>query len=182
MKTWIVVEGQTDRAVLAVLLDDLRPGAQFEIVAAGGADYARPLARTYLLTRREAVALVVDADTSDARSAAAQRRDLTDYLAWGSGAAPYMVVQFVPEIESIFFAVPGLLEGIMGKPVDQLVLIAGREAPKKVLSLLLPSHTPARLVAEASEAQLLALRQLPVIAELRKFIASAVNAANAAVA
>lgn len=170
MKMWIFVEGTTDQSLLARLLEDLDPESPFEIVVAGGRNAARPLARQQLMTRHEPVVLVIDADTTDEEHARSQRNDLNDYLDWGAGSIPFKVVQFVPEIEVVFFHDPSVLRSLVGSDVDPRVAEAGAQAPRRILEILAPGRTRDELIAALGPDEIERLREHPIIADLRGFL------------
>jgi hypothetical protein len=172
MNVWIYVEGPVDQKLLEQLLADLRPGASFKVLAAGGRDAARPMARRKLLTAQEPVVLVVDADTTDDQKARTQLRDIEEYLAWGSAATPHKVSQFVPEMEAVFFDSPAVLKRLIGEDVSEQATAAGKFAPKKVLAMLAHDASASSLIDRLEPTELDALRKHPVVAELRRFVAS----------
>lgn len=172
MNVWIYVAGSDNRRLLERLLDDLHSKVSFKIVEAHGHDAARPLARKQLLTSHEPVVLVVDADTTDDRKAKMQRRDIEEYMAWGGAGTPYKVLQFVPELEVVFFESPTVLRRVVGKAVDEHVKAAGKLAPRRVLSMLAPGTDESALIDKLRPSDMVALRRHPVIAELRSFVES----------
>jgi hypothetical protein len=169
MTCLIFVEGVDDGALMRLALDDMAAQRTFQIIVADGANAARPMARRALLTSTDPVILVTDADTTDRAAALARARDLNDYLAWSAGDKPYKLIQFVPESEVVFFEVPGLLENVLGKPVDPVFMKIGEDAPKKVMSVL---GTSVRQIASApvDAALVTRLREHPLLAEIREFV------------
>ncbi len=170
MKSWIIVEGATDQKLLEKLLADMRPAASFKVVAAQGRDVARPLARKQLITAHEPVVLVVDSDTTDEHRAREEQRGLEDYLAWGAATTPFKVLQFVPEIEVLFFDSPRTLQRLVGTPVDANVAAAGKLAPRKMLEMLTPGRTRSQLIDGLQDGDLQELRENPSIHDLRAFV------------
>jgi hypothetical protein len=171
--TTVFAEGETDRALLACLLSDLRPGRELRIVASGGSDAARPLARKQLLLSRDPVALVIDSDTTDAERISQQQRDLEDYLRWGAQGTPFSVVQFVPHIEIIFFDHPVVLRRLLGADVDEHAVFAGKFAPKAVLERLVAGTevgSPTEMLRRLTEQDLAELRRHETVDALRQFI------------
>ena len=171
MSVSIFVEGPTDAALVGRLLADLEPKAQFRIIVAGDRNAARPLARLQLVTRHEPVILIIDSDTTDEESARAQQNDPNDYLAWGASTTPYKVVQFIPEIEVVFFDDPSVLRAIVGREVDPHIRAAGIQAPRRILEMLTQGRDRQRIIDALDDDEIETLRKQPIIADLREFLA-----------
>jgi hypothetical protein len=169
----VFVEGRSDEVVLSRLLSDLVPEEDIRLVASGGRDAARPLARKQLLVTRNPVALVIDSDTTDSMRVAQQQRDLEDYLRWGAQGVGFAVIQFVPEIEVIFFQGAAVLSRALGRDLDASTVIAGKFAPAAMLKQLMAQagvDSLASLVARLDESDLAELRTVEPIAALRNFL------------
>jgi hypothetical protein len=169
----VFAEGHSDEVVLSRLVSDLVPAEEIRLVASGGRDAARPLARKQLLLTREPVALVIDSDTTDSMRVAQQQRDLEDYLRWGAQGAGFAVIQFVPEIEVIFFQQPAVLRRALGQDIDASAVIAGKFAPAAMLKQLMAQagiDSFSTLVARLDEADLAELRTVEPVAALRRFL------------
>ncbi len=170
--TTVFAEGPSDRRLLERLLADLQPRCGFRVVAANGRDAARPRARTHLVVARQPVALVMDAETTDAGRIMQQQRDLEDYFLWVSQGVPFRVVQFVPEVEVVFFQHPEVLRRVLGGRLDRNALVAGRFAPRAVLEELLRGGSLTELIERLTEEDLEELRKHEAVAELRSFVES----------
>lgn len=173
MMVHIVVEGPFDQQLIERLLTDLPSRGQYVLHSVGGRDAARPLARRYLIVNREPVAFVIDADVKDEQRVRQQQRDFEDYFLWGGQGIPFEVIQFVPEIEAIFFEQPGPLERLLGRPLDEQTSFAGRFAPKEMLRRLGPELSiaePEQLLSILTEGDLQLLRKQKDIARLRRFV------------
>jgi hypothetical protein len=134
------------------------------------------MARTAQLTSDDAVILVTNAATTDHEAALARKQELTDYLAWGARNRSFLLVQFVPEIDVVFFDIPGLLERVVGSSLDPLLLRLGRKAPRDALAVLnIPTY---KLLLKLDQEALLQLRAHPLLTEIRHFIL--INAAEQA--
>lgn len=166
--TTVFVEGAADQKLLERLLADLAPTYPFRIIRANGRDAARPLARKHLLTRREPVVLVLDAETMDEQRVAQQQRDLEDYMRWGGMQMPYAVLQFVPEAEVVFFENPGVLQRLLDRTLPLEVVEAGRSAPRKMLGSL--DQSTLRLLNQLRDEDLNELRENEVVKTIRDFI------------
>jgi len=170
MTTTVYVEGDTDKSLLEILLEDLRQTRNFNIIACGSRDAARPIARKQLIGTHQPVALVVDADTTDVHRAQSDTRDLLDYLHWGAGSTPFAVMQFVPEIESVFFDCPETLRSLVGHTVDDSWLSVGKNAPKVVLQSLTKHPNSEHWISKLNLSDIDLLRKHPVVAKLREFL------------
>jgi hypothetical protein len=105
-----------------------------------GKSSAQSLARSLLGVKHLPVALIMDADESDPEKVQEQGRQLETLLGMVAPREEWELILMVPEIESVFFQVPGLLEtiGLPGpSPVQQE---RARYKPKQVLTELL-AHT-----------------------------------------
>lgn len=113
--------------------------------------------------------LVTNADTTNPSLARAREQDLDFYFAWRVNDRPFKLIQFVPLCEVVFFEVPGLLEEVLGKPVDPVLKQVGPDAPKKVMSVL---GTSVQQIAKAANRSRIAqrLREHPQLAEIREFV------------
>lgn len=171
----ILVEGSFDRELVKRLLADLDQSYNFRVQTVQGRNAGRPIARKCLLIHREPIVFIIDADTSDAHEVQQYQRDLEDYLSWGGHGVNYKVIQFVPELEVIFFEKPGPLERLLGHPLDEHQKVAGRFAPREVLKGL---HKELGIVDRADipnnlkQDDLNEFRSHTTITELREFVKS----------
>ena len=175
MKAYLLVEGQTDLALFERLLPpEIRP--ETSIVAVGGRSSIASMARSLMIARRKPVALVADADTVE-RNAVEQRFQALDELV-GSAAAgvSYKVIVAVPEIESWFFAVPGVLERLSGKTLSPEQIELGMLRPREVLRQLFQDRVSFyRLVGELTESEVQTLRETEPRKELIEFLTEQVQ-------
>lgn len=165
----IFVEGTAEQNLLGRLIADLPAAANVRLIAAGNADDARPRARKELLFHQRPALLVIDADSVDADRVEQQQRELEAYLAWGGNGVPYEVVQFVPTMEAVFFGAPDVLEHLVGRKVDELMLAAGEVAPRAVLERIGVPDVQACL-EKLTEDDIRKLRTHPAIASIREFV------------
>lgn len=169
----VFAEGVTDQVLLTRLLSDLRTEGGVRIVASGGSDAARPLARKQLLVSRDPVALVIDSDTTDPAKVTQQQRELEDYLRWGAQGTPFIVVQFVPQIEIIFFQHPAVLRRLLRTEVDEHAIFAGKFAPKAFVEGLLASSGSEGLsgiLGRLTDQDVAELRENDTVKRLRTFV------------
>lgn len=168
----VVTEGEFHRRFLERLLGDLAPTCEFRIDFSEGPNAARPLAMKYLVDDPAPVAFVIDANSNGDEWIRNEQADYEAYFRW-SALAPFKVVQFVPEIERVFFESVEPLERLLGRVLDPAMKIAGRYAPRKILEILYPGspiHDRGELVERLTEADLAVLRTHSAVAALRGFI------------
>jgi hypothetical protein len=166
----VVTEGAFHRRVLDLLLADLADGYDLRVSAASTADAARPLAKRESVVDRQPVVLAVDAGGVDPDRVAAQQADLEFYFSLHSNGLPVSVVQFVPAIEAIFFERPQVLERLLGRKLDEALMIAGEIAPRAVLERLGYHGTLEDRLDALTYGDLCQLRGHPSIAAIREFV------------
>jgi hypothetical protein len=169
----IVTESPRHERLLNLLLSDLVQDHAVEIIGDRSRDSARPLARQISLLRRRPVALVIDADTVDAKRVAQQQADLEWYFRLSSNGLPLQVVHFVPTVEIIFFERPCVLERLLGRKLEQAVQVAGEIAPRAVLDRMLPElagENLLRRIEDLTGDDLRELRSHPTVATIRRFV------------
>lgn len=169
----VVTEGPFHERLLKLLLADLAAPCGVQVISGGNRDAARPLARQESLQTRQPVVFVIDADTEDAGRVAQQQRDLDYYFSWGGNGQAIRVVQFVPTIEIIFFERPRVLERLIGRRLDQAMMVAGEIAPKAVLDRAVPALGERKLGDRLNELTLDDLHELrthPTVASIRYFV------------
>ncbi len=170
MSVAIFVEGPADQLVLSKLLGDIGP-KKAKLIVAGGRDAAWPRAQQHLLLKGEPAALVIDADTNNRQAAQNQVRELEYYFRMVTPDAHFKIIQFVPQIEVIFFECPKPLERYLIKPLSGEIELAGRYAPKEILGKLMTDFS--KFVRQLSDDDLKSLRELEPIKSLREFILGA---------
>ncbi|MBV8048872.1 MAG: hypothetical protein JO171_17115 [Paludibacterium sp.] len=165
----IYVEGESDGELIRLVLEDLANQYSFKIIVTNGADDARPSARSASQRWSDPVMLVTNAETANPSLARAREQDLDFYFAWRINDRPFKLIQFVPQCEVVFFEVTGLLEEVLGGPVDPALKQVGPDAPKKVMSVL---GTSVQQIAQTADHSHIAqrLREHPKLAELRDFV------------
>lgn len=173
MPAVVVVAGPEDEQIVRALL----PPAVAEgvaVVVAGLRGSPPSTASTLLVTRRQPVALVLDAKTIDPRFAREIARDNEEVLKYVAGKIPVKVVAFLPTIEIIFFEAAPVLERVLGVPIPGELLAEARGAPKDALAKLLASHPQVKdipgLLARLTEEDREALRATTGIAALIDFL------------
>jgi hypothetical protein len=132
-RAYVLVEGQTDAELLKKVLP---PAAQqqVEFVVANGS--IASLARSYLVRRRVPVAVFMDADSLNPEVVEERRQSTEELIRAASAAVPVKVVVVVPELESLFFAAPEVIEKVLGQQIAPIFISLGERDPKGVLSQL----------------------------------------------
>jgi hypothetical protein len=72
-------------------------------------------ARSFLVLRRTPVAVVVDAGSLSPAVIEECREGMEELIQAAAGSVPVKVVVAVPEIEAWFFAVPEVIERVLGR-------------------------------------------------------------------
>jgi hypothetical protein len=132
----LVVEGEFDAQLLQRILE-ANQARDFSISAAGGKSTAASFAMSILASRREPVALVLDADTSDQRAVEEQERIYYDLLRSISRTTPFKIFSAVPALEVVLFSDREILSKIAGVPVSDLHVRDAENRPRQVLNALL---------------------------------------------
>lgn len=99
-KTYVVVEGATDAAVLRPLIEAAQL-KDVEIRIGGGKSAAMSLGKSIALSRAEPVAVLVDADSRDPQRIAEQRRTFSDLQ--GPAGSYTRLFLAVPTLEEDLF-------------------------------------------------------------------------------
>lgn len=130
MTGYLVVEGPQDQILWTGIVKHMLPKADIQVIPGGGKYNAISLAETLVIRRQAPVAFVVDADTTDATLADQQKQEFETLLGLAGSHALWCVELFLPEMETCFFADPGLAEAIFTLDVRQRALV--EFAPKRV--------------------------------------------------
>ena len=170
----VVTEGETDRVLLQTLLDIPPNDDYFRVVAAGGWSSADSYARSLLLRGEDHVALVVDADSNDAKQVESRRSFLQQSLKSIPSMGKRKVLVIEPEIEALIFRDHDVVEAMVGHSLSEIDLLRSSYEPKKVLTDLIQPRslleTYRRLLPQL---HLSSLRNEPEIRELKIFLENA---------
>ncbi|ETW98069.1 hypothetical protein [Candidatus Entotheonella palauensis] len=183
-KCYVVVEGDTDAAILSSVLADLLHSGEVEIKVGQGRSSAVSLARTMLVSRREALtALVLDADSTNRERIGEMEAELEGSLADVSRHGRFGVFLLVPSIEACLFQDVDGLEDFFGSGFSSEEVIQSRYDPKSVIEAKLaargePYQVPA-IQAILNRVNLQQLRKAAGIQGLLLFVAKSVEAAPA---
>lgn len=177
MKTYLLVEGQSDLAFFRRLLPpDIQP--QTTIVTAGGRSNITSIARSLMVTRRRPLALVTDSDAVEKAAVEQRLRTLDELVGSATAGVPYKVILAVPEIESWFFAVPEVLERLSGQKLSTEQRELGKLRPKEVLRQLFKDPGLLfvdKLAGALTESEVKTLRESEPRKELIEFLTEQVR-------
>lgn len=173
MKGYIVTEGASDAVLLRSLLEAELPDS-VGIVAAGGRSSVVSFAKSILVSRREPVALVMDADTIDPAAVRGQEREVYDLLRAASYRTPFRLFLAVPELEALLFADVEALSRLVGVEVTWQEAREAEVRPGKVLDEILGRSPEVRtreaLLARMGTGAAGAIRGHPLLRDLSEFV------------
>jgi hypothetical protein len=174
MNAYIVVEGPTDEVILRALLPD-EVLDSLVIVPVGSRSSPVSIARTLLVTKHKPVVLLTDSDTRNETRLQEQRQTTEELLKAVSGKIPVKVILCVPEIETVFFHAPQVIERVFGGGMPKELFLLARDRPKEILSELFAREAPGprdlrSLLDVLDHEDIEALRSAPPIRELIKFL------------
>jgi hypothetical protein len=174
VSAFIVTEGESDATLLKAVLAPVITRAKARLLAAHGRSDAISLAQSLLVARKDPVALIIDADTSDPSRIAEERVVLEEMLRSVGVSAPHKVVLAVPVIESCLFEAPGVLEETFATRLSPEELMEARFQPKQVLQRLAQGRALDYSSLLAGR-DLTAIRRTRVMREIREFLEAAVR-------
>jgi hypothetical protein len=132
------------------------------------------LARSLLVRRRKPVAVLLDSGSVHPEVIQERRENTEELIRAAAGTVPVTVVLAVPELESVFFHAPEVLDKLFGTKVPGELLSLGRRDPVGVLRELSRQRNTSwdmRLALQSLDAQdLERLRSAPPIQELSAFL------------
>lgn len=107
----ILVEGDSDEAILKAILPETREGVRYWRSQGRGSMLS--LARSLLANSGGQVAVVLDADTTDKAAVEELRKNARKLLELaGDEAENWALIVFIPEIEEIFLQDDGILKSL----------------------------------------------------------------------
>lgn len=135
MKPTIIMEGQTDAAILRALLSpELLKACHLMPIAPRSTMVS--VARTYLIKHHAPTAVLLDTDTLDP-TIISERIQTTRYLmAAAAGDTPFDIIYCVPHIEAIFFEDTSALQRTFPQFGNAFILQFARTQPKDQLEVL----------------------------------------------
>jgi hypothetical protein len=135
MKPAIIMEGQTDAAILRALLPPELLKACHLMPTAGRSTLVS-VARTHLIKHQAPTAVLLDTDTLDP-TIIAERIQTTRYLMGAvAGDTPFDIIYCVPHIEAIHFEDTAALQRIFPHFGNVFLLQFAKTQPKDQLELL----------------------------------------------
>ncbi len=143
MTGFVVAEGELDCKLVELVLGACGFGS-IKVVAGGGRSSAVSLACSILCSRRQPVALVVDAYTVVDRLSHSQEQDLESLLRYSAPDELWRVVLCKPEIEIVFFESPETLaitERIFGVHLSERQSAVAHYDPRAILAEIGGTHS-----------------------------------------
>lgn len=174
MKTYVLTEGPADALLVERVVRDRVP-TNPQVLVGGGRSSVVSLAKSILISRPAAVAVLLDADTLDHERVASQEREWSDLLRTGAKQRPFRIIQAVPQIEVVLFESDLRWEAILGKSlqewgVEQSEALA---RPSETLRLVLDrARIPSRLkfYERVDRESLAVMAEHPVFQETIEFL------------
>jgi hypothetical protein len=143
MTACVVTEGQFDSELIKSLLK-ARKLKHARVFTASGSSSAQALARSLVGVKQLPVALILDADEHDPSRVEERRRYLENMLGTTAPRTEWELILLVPEMEMVFFQIPGMLE-VLGLPNPTPVeRERAKHQPKKVLDELISKASKRR--------------------------------------
>ncbi|MFY0522997.1 hypothetical protein ACN28I_07325 [Archangium gephyra] len=109
MTVCVVTEGQFDSELIKSLIK-AKKIKHAQVFTAKGSSSAQSLARSLVGVKQLPVALILDADEHDPSRVEDRRKYLETMLGTTAPRNEWELILLVPEMEMVFFEVPGLLE------------------------------------------------------------------------
>jgi len=174
-KAYVLVEGPNEVAFLKkVLSPDAQSGVHF--VEEEGESNITSLARSLLVSRRVPVAVFMDAHSLEPYVIKERRKGMEEMIKFSTAPLPVKVVVAVPELEACFFAVPEVIERVLGVKVPTDLIPLGLRDPKGVLAYLEAGKQPKwdtlRAIAEMDAHDVERVRATAPVQELTTFLQS----------
>jgi hypothetical protein len=173
MNSYIVVEGQTDGALLRRLLPkNLLDNVH--VVVSGGKSAAISLSRSILSARQMPTILIIDSHTNNEHQEHEQRIILDDLLRPVAGTTDYLIELAVPEMESILLSDTDALASVIGVQPSPVERVEAIYRPKKVLLDMIQRskkiNDESELVAMLDQEAITKFAAHPLIKEVTKFL------------
>lgn len=174
-KVYLITESRFDEEMLKKLLpESALPNVKF---VGGSGDYsAQSLARSILAVRREPVALILDAKTTDPSLIQEHRDFLREVLGEAAAGAPFGIFLAEPELEVVFLETPDFLGNLYSHKLSPMELELAKSGPRKLLHLISGEQDRARLMKKLlrkiDEQTLRSIRKHPLLASLTEFLIS----------
>jgi hypothetical protein len=182
-RAYVLVERQTDVDFLRrVLPPELTKDV--EIVPTGSSDGAPSLARSLLVRRNRPVAVFMDAYSLAPAVIEERRGETEELIRLAAAHVPVKVVVAVPELEAYFFAVPEVIERVLGEKVPSEWVLFGQRDPRGILDELSRRANRKWDLEQAIQAldahDIERLRAAPAVSELSAFLRDVLEEGKAA--
>ncbi|HEX8440922.1 hypothetical protein [Archangium sp.] len=143
MTVCVVTEEQFDGELIESLLK-AKGLEQARVFVGGNRSSAESLASSLMVVKQLPVALVLDAEAHDPSKIQSRRRQLEALVGAITSMEEWKLILMAPELEILFFRVPGLLESLgLPAPSSEQLKIA-EYVPGKVLEELVTSGSAKR--------------------------------------
>lgn len=176
MKSYVVVEGAFDAALVSTVIERFLPEQEIIVTEAGGKSSVVSLARSLLLTRKCPVILAVDADTVDQQAINEHTQDLKALLGMTADPSLWKVVLFVPAIEVTILQDMQFAETLFNGKLTPVQRALIPYDPKRVLRELTREYWSTEngsdVIRRLSDLDLTPLKEAPAIREILDFLAA----------
>jgi hypothetical protein len=142
MTACIVTEGKFDSELIRSMLN-ARKFTHTRVLTAQGASSALALARSVVGIKQLPVALILDADEHDSSRVEQRRKHLETMLRTTAPPSEWELLLMAPEMETIFFQVPDMLESLGLPSPTPVQREQAKHRPREVLvELISKTHRP----------------------------------------
>jgi hypothetical protein len=181
MIAYVLTERPSDAALLkAILPSHLLCGVEFASV--DGFYSLLSLARSLLVRRATPLAIVIDANTVDARSVQERYQSVRQGIDAIETRTPVKIVVAVPELEVFLFHDPSALTRLLGHPMTEQSIALGRLRPRQELNSLIQSSSANRdvldLIHGMTIEEIESIRRQPPVKDLGDFLESVQRTAS----
>jgi hypothetical protein len=178
MSVWIVLEQESDLAIVKALLpDEIQFASKF--IAVGQRSNISSVARTLLVKHKEPVAVVVNINSFDGPTIREKYLLMEELLRAVSGGTPFKVIPCFPVLEAIFFNAAEIMERIFPKWRTLFDPMYFCKTPKDALADLFVNgggpKTLSKLLDALTEEDVERLRATGPIRELITFVDAVVR-------
>jgi hypothetical protein len=145
-----------------------------DLIVAGNSELPS-YARTVAITRRKPIAVLKDADSTNAEKIAEDIQGLEELIRLANWTIPLKIVAAVPVIEAWFFAAPEAIARVLGQPIPSEFLPFGKMDPKGVLQHFAQKQgkqwNTAEAIRQLDADDIAKIREVPEVAALSGFLA-----------
>jgi hypothetical protein len=176
MNAWIVVRGESGKAIIKALLpSELQDITSFFVV--GERSNITSVARTLLVNYQEPVAVLAETHSLDGGDVRTTMEELLQAVS--GGEARSKVILCFPVVEAILFEAPDILTRIFPKVALNSILMFYKTQPRQALEFLFregggPSSLP-KFLSSLTEEDVDRLRMIGPIRDLNHFLFEVLN-------